>query len=69
MWAGRFHTRSLCPADACLNGASVTRTSSHSVTCALSPALAIVMTLRRSVSCVKVKVANWDARLYMRKML
>jgi hypothetical protein len=58
MCAGRFHSRSLCPALACLNGASVTRTSSHSVPWAPSPVLDIVTTLRRSLSTLNVNVAN-----------
>ena len=35
---------------------------------ALSPALAMVTTLRRSVSAEKVKVANCDAMLYLSEM-
>ncbi len=59
---------SLSPADACLNGARVTRTSSQSAPWALAPALAIVTTLRRSVSEVNVKDASCDAMLSLSEM-
>lgn len=48
-----------------MNGASVTRTSSHSELCALWPALDMVSTFKRSVSAVNVKVANCADRLYL----